>query len=508
VYSAYLKSAVDIQRVLQSLRSFSKQFYFNHFVITCRIAAREYSFEQFLEVEVADFDESQIATFATNWFATKEPLRAKKFIQKLKDNNPIQELATCPLLLTMLCLVFAESVDFPNNRSELYKTGMDILLSKWDAKRNIERDQVYKQLSVQHKSDILSQIAQKTFERGDYFFKQEEIAKCITDYIYNLPSVSTEREALQLNSQAVLKSIEAQHGLLVERARGIYSFSHLTFHEYFTAREIVASSNPQALDTALKHLVSHITEKRWREVFLLTVGMLRNADYLLQLMKQQIDVQVAQDKHLQAFLIWLSQKGCAVDTPYQWVAVRAFYLDLALARDLILVSGTLGLARALDPTLTLARDFARDFALDRALDRTLALALDPALEPKLVIDGVLERAHDHALTQLPELERSLQQLKEQLPDPNKNREKFKQWWIASGQAWAETLRAVTIKYRHMGHEWQFNNQQREALRQYYDANQLLVDCLNSHCYVTRTVRDKILNTLLLPLKETRIPYPL
>jgi predicted NACHT family NTPase len=72
----------------------------------------------------------------------------------------------------------------------------------------------------------------------------------------------------------VLKSIEAQHGLLVERARGIYSFSHLTFQEYFTARYFVESSDPQALE----NLSSHITEKRWREVFLLTTEMLPNAE--------------------------------------------------------------------------------------------------------------------------------------------------------------------------------------------------------------------------------------
>ena len=31
---------------------------------------------------------------------------------------------------------------------------------------------------------------------------------------------------------------ESHHGLLVERATDIYSFSHLTFHEYFTAKYI------------------------------------------------------------------------------------------------------------------------------------------------------------------------------------------------------------------------------------------------------------------------------
>jgi predicted NACHT family NTPase len=60
---------------------------------------------------------------------------------------------------------------------------LDVLLKKWDAKRNIERDQVYKKLSLQRKEDLLSQIAFTTFEEGNYFFKQKEVEKHIVNYI-------------------------------------------------------------------------------------------------------------------------------------------------------------------------------------------------------------------------------------------------------------------------------------------------------------------------------------
>jgi len=524
----------DSERVLRSVHSFSTKFHGNHFVITCRIAARKYTFEQFTEVEVADFDSEQIDTFATNWFASIDPTQGKRFIQKLTASSRIQELATCPLLLTLLCFVFECSSDFPSNRSELYKEGLNLLLKKWDAKRNIEREQVYKQLSVQHKEDLLSKIALITFERGDYFFRQQEIEQQIADYIWNLPGVNTGIEALQLDSEAVLKSIEAQHGLLVERAQRIYSFSHLTFQEYFTAREIVTNSAPQALDLALKHLVSRITEKRWREVCLLSVSMLRSCDYLLQLMKRHIDALVAGDSQLQAFLTWVRQKSYAVPVRYNLVTVRAFYLDLELTRTLDLVGGTLAhdldrglvsgtlnhdlaLALALvhDHGLTrplahvLAHDRVLTLTLDRDLNHTLALALALIHDPAFTLELALELAltHDRALAHKrilkPELEYSLQQLKEQLPDPDKDRERFQAWWKTFGGAWAEKLRAAMIKYRNIGHDWQFSKKQQEQLRQYYDTNKLLVDCLNSNCYVTQAVRDQILETLLLPTVEVK-----
>ncbi len=181
----------------------------------------------------------QIETFAIKWFQAKQDsVKAETFMERLKHDKGIRELATSPILLTLLCLVFEESGTFPANRSELYKEGLDVLLKKWDAKRNIERDHAYKKLPLKRKEDLLSQIAIDTFELGNYFFKQKVVERKINDYIRNLPGANIEEDVLQLDSEDVLKSIEAQHGLLVERARGIYSFSHLTFHEYFTARKL------------------------------------------------------------------------------------------------------------------------------------------------------------------------------------------------------------------------------------------------------------------------------
>ncbi len=494
----------DCYWLLHEIRSFTGKFHDNHFVITCRIATREYTLEEFTEVEVADFDQVQIASFATKWFAAIDPIKGNRFIHKLQQNPPIQELATNPLLLTLLCLIVEESADFPSNRSDIYKEGLNVLLRKWDAKRNIAREQVYKHLSIQHKEDLLSKIALLTFKRGNYFFRQQELEQHIVDYICNLPGVSTQIEALQLDSEAVLKSIEAQHGLLVERARGIYSFSHLTFHEYFAAREIVSSSDPQALKIALSQLVSCITENRWREVFLLSVGMLRNADYLLQLMKQQIDKLVACDQQLQAFLTWVSQKSRSTETnPHKLATVRAFYFDLDLARELDMLGGTFELARAINGTFTraLALDF--DLALDLALDRTLALnrVLDLAHNRILALNRVLGRAISRAHDVDPELERALQQLKEQISYPeDQNGKEFVEWWKAKCLDWTEQFRAVMIKYRNIGYDWQFSDQQKDVLKKYYDANRLLVDCLNSNCYVTSTVRQEIEETLLVPSK--------
>ena len=491
----------DTKRVLNQVQTFSDEFGNNQFVITCRIAAKEYTFQGFTEIEVADFNFQQITTFAKNWFQFhNDQVKGERFIKKLKENKPIIELATNPLLLTLLCLVFGEVGNFPANRSELYKEGVDVLLKKWDIKRNIERYQVYKNLSLQRKEDLLSQISLTTFEQKDYFFKQKIVEEYIADFIYHLPDARIVPEELKLDSEAVLKSIEAQHGLLVERAKGIYSFSHLTFQEYFAAREIVANYKEASL-------IEHITEKRWREVFLLTTGMTRKADNLMCLMKEGIDNLLANYEELQQFLIYIQQKSKSVETSYKLAAIRTFYIYLALdlTRDLAYgLTNSLGLDFA-DP-LTNSHDLNRALALALALDRDLALdlALTFVLAFALDLDNDRNRTLDLAIVLAPgnlKLQESLQQLKDKLSNLEADSETYIQWREENGQAWTKQLRTVMIEHRNIGHDWQLSVHQNKLLHQYIDANKLLVDCLNSDCYLSRKVRQEIEDTLLLSVKK-------
>ncbi|WP_242022598.1 NACHT domain-containing NTPase [Microcoleus sp. FACHB-831] len=277
-------SEADDDVVVDQIIKFCETYFQNQFIITCRIAAGKYRFvdENFTEVEVADFKPEQVEAFAKKWFvavAQNNPVEgeatAKRFIDKLNlpQNNRIRNLAVTPILLNLTCFVFQEKGEFPSKRSTLYEEGLEILLVRWDEERKIERDEVYNNLSLPRKIKLLIHVAAITFEQGYYFFEQSEVKRLIANYLCTLPDAKTDSSQLELDSDAVLRAIEAQHGLLVERAKGIYSFSHLTFQEYFTAKHFVDSSGSQALE----NLANHITESRWREVFLLTAEMMPNA---------------------------------------------------------------------------------------------------------------------------------------------------------------------------------------------------------------------------------------
>ncbi len=475
----------DLYRVLEDLRNFSEQYYTNRFVITSRLGAQEYVFEKFTEVEVANFQPLQISQFTQRWFSGNSR-HIESFLRKVEDNRPIQELATNPLLLTLLCLVFDEYGDFPTNRSELYREGLDVLLKKWDAKRNIERHQIYKNLSMQRKEDLLAQVAYNTFSHGDYFFRQVDLESYITDYIRNLPKAHTDEESLQLDSEAIIKAIESQHGLFVERAKGIYSFSHLTFQEYLAARELVYNGNPQNSEL----LASKISDRRWHDVLRLAVGMMRSADELLQLMKNQCDRLLSDDPQLQTLLQWVNQKAEAVQVNDKIQSVRAFYLTLGRA---IAQSDVLNLANVLARILVLDLDLYQNHNLNCDLAFDLARALetkdgeDLGLDLELDLSLALEYAQE--MTD-PSLAKALDELIKTCPE---DADSDLQW-----EYWINNLRQQAIDHRHIGQNWNFTPHQLEQLRQYCEATRLLVECLESDCYVHQNIRQAIEQSLLLP----------
>ncbi len=187
---------------------------------------------------------------------------------------------------------------------------------------------------------------------------QAKLEGQISGYIQNLP------DADEADSEGILNAIEVQHGLFVERAKGIYSFSHLTFQEYFTARYIVDNAEEGAVQQLVRN---HLPDERWREVFLLVASLLPNADSFFLAMRKQISSTVSEQTI--AFLTQCAQL-VKLNTPFSIPA------SIALASWYVLTLDQ-------DRDLTLARARARDRA--RALIQMNELA-DYLIATKLLAD--------------------------------------------------------------------------------------------------------------------------
>lgn len=230
----------DGKNIAKEFKRFARAYPQVQVIVTCRTQSQESRFERFDYVEVADFNEPQVRAFAEHWFKTVMGdesaglARAREFLRLLflEDNKPIRELAITPILLSLTCAVFHQTGKFYSKRSKLYEEGLELLLEQWDKSREIERDEIYRDLSVERKLELLSYLAVKKFEQEQYvLFEQGELEGYIGEFL----------RIGQRDSRVALKAIEAQHGLLIERSQKVWSFSHLTFQEYFIAEELLAN---------------------------------------------------------------------------------------------------------------------------------------------------------------------------------------------------------------------------------------------------------------------------
>lgn len=498
-------------RVRDEIKDFVERFPKNNFIITTRIGALEYNFDNFTEVEIADFDDEKIKYFATKWFNNKS-VKATDFIKQINqnDNKRIKELATNPLLLTLLCVVFEELETFPTNRSELYKEALDVLLKQWDEEQGIERGKIYKNLLTKNKEDLLSKIAFYTFESCNYFFKQEVAEHYILEYLRNLPNANQDLKELEIDSEAVLKSIEAQHGLLVERAKRIYSFSHLSFHEYLTAKKIVDVK--KSSEEALRDLVSHLTESRWQEVFLLVAEMSPNPNRLLLLMKEQIDALMSNDKNLQKLLNYVHQKSTPIKTSNKPAVIRAFNLPVNPDRYSKTDTNTSDpfqnnefFEYSFPPEEDNLVDIFLKEALYLVMETTLEIEIQLLLEPDFY-NTVLKslNAPSNSFLEL-DFKTEAQSILSRIPDKN-NWDEYKAWWRKNGKNFVNDLRKWIAEFYKMDKICKLNPVEKELFNNYIKANLLLVKCLKTDCSVSREVRQYIEDTLLLPITEIE-KYP-
>lgn len=506
-------------RAIAELRDFARRYENAQVLITCRVAASDYTFEGFTYVEMADFTDAQIQTFARKYFR-HSPKMYEGFLQELDkpEHRGLRDLARTPLLLGLLCLNFEETLTFPRHRDEIYTEALDALLKKWDAKREIRRDQIYRHLSLKHRRRLLAHIAYETFERGDYFIPQPDLERSIVAYLEHLPDVARAPAgpasletgiAPSVDGEAILRAIEAQHGILVERAHRIHAFAHLTFQEYYTARYIVEN----VASGTIPRLLSHCTDDRWREVILLTSSLLDNADGFFEQFLHALDDLVRDDAELVAFFDWAARKAASVEADYKPAALRSYYchltqvlarararafalvlnLDLALDLDLVrdrdldrVLDFILGIGLAFDFALALDLVRNRDLALDLDLDLTLALALGLARDRNrdlaLARDRALATSRQLGLTTLHQALSALAPPPEDGPSED---------WRAFGDG----LQAIMIEHRDSGHDWAFTEEQVECLRAYFYAVRVLVECLDL-AYVTD--RAAIEDRLLLP----------
>jgi hypothetical protein len=316
-------------QMTEAIKNLVDRYSKNRFIASCRIAAyRSFqNFSRFTDVAIANFDELQIQCFIESWFKSHDRPEWGEECQKRLNNDDhkaTRELAQTPLLLTLICILFLKRGEFPTKKATLYDKALSTLLEEWDASKEIVRQQPYKGLDTKCKEIMLAEIAYTNFTSDNLFLQQGEITQQIEQILQEMLT-----DEKRIDGRDVLRAVEEQHGLLVNRYEDIYSFSHLTIQEFLTAKHIIDNQ----LDIS-EIVQEHLCDKRWREVFLLLAG-LRKADDLLMAIERQTQAYTATPK-LRKLLEWAERVSNPNSGRIQSIGKRA----LVIANGFAIINGS------------------------------------------------------------------------------------------------------------------------------------------------------------------------
>ncbi|MGW1529279.1 NACHT domain-containing protein [Streptomyces sp. NPDC001588] len=260
------KEALDAyHRITEEVARLATRFPRALIATTCRRHGWRGGLPQFQVLEALDFEWSQIETFIANWFGDGDH-RAGALIRALSANARLQTLATNPLLLSLIAIVYERDLELPERRAALYRRCVEVLLREWDARRNIAR---YSRFTTDRKQDLLKQIARHYHQRGQRYFPEDDLLDLIADF---LPTIDLPRT----DNRAILEEIAAHYGLLKVQAHGWYGFLHLTLQEHFAATALLEEGA-----VGVEKAIAARYEPWWEEVILLLAGSLPDASPLL-----------------------------------------------------------------------------------------------------------------------------------------------------------------------------------------------------------------------------------
>jgi len=489
---------VNVNNVVEKIQNFVDKHHKNRFIISCRTAARTH-FKRFTDIEIVEFDDQQIQSFIEHWFNSEldqQNETAKncwELLQK-EEYKSAKELAHTPLLLTFLCLVYDENQSFPTNRSRLYQDALRILLERWSAEKRLDnRSLVYENLSIEQEEILLSEIAYHNFVADKLFLEKREVVKQIKDHLkqnLNAPQ--------HLDGEKVLKTIEVEQGILVERARDVYSFSHLTLQEYLTAQYIY---DHDLIEEVVKN---HVTETRWKEVFLLIAGLMRGkADKLLLAMEKEAHnyLTTPLGQKLVPILQWADEMTKdSTDSPIKPVGRRAIAYAYIFVNAYINVNAdnvygnviTIVYAYAYAITITIAYAYANVIVNANAIVNTtvygIAIDIDNAIEKFVKLANLFAQDRIFSRVNIPQLIGDLQTLKLSTNQDNKKeRQEFvKQLFKIWNEAFTLSPELLNLSSAEI----------EEIDTHYFYINSLILDCKEVAVNISPTVWQELEDRML------------
>ncbi|MCX7840301.1 MAG: HEAT repeat domain-containing protein, partial [Anaerolineae bacterium] len=260
----------------------------NRFVVTSRIAGYRSAplGGEFVHFTLAPMDESEIEKFLARWcpaveraqtpdapeaeIARRAKIEQDGILDAVRKHIGVRRLTENPLLLTILALIHRTGARLPSRRIELYQLATKTLLEDWELARGIPSEHVVKEGEALRLLGPLALWLHENKPTG--VASEDEVRVQLAQTLAAQRHAAPDDAAIQDAVDDFLRRVREHTGILTERAPRRYGFLHLTFEEYFCARELVRQPTQAAA-----RIRAHLHDPRWNEPILLGIAYLSDA---------------------------------------------------------------------------------------------------------------------------------------------------------------------------------------------------------------------------------------
>ncbi|SMX90004.1 NACHT domain-containing protein [Brevibacterium linens] len=196
---------------------------------------------KFQHYRLSPYTEDEIAQYSINWFSDKGSLVLKSFLKEVRE---ISDIASNPLMLSLLCSLYKSRGTIPRERRSIYHNCADLLFKRWDATRQID---MAPEAHLDHGDYLMQELAWffYRFPSAHSGVTGTQLRELIVKYLVD--NTATFKGVALRQANEFLDFCAGRAWLLARTGssplgESIYEFVHHTFLEYFVA-EFVAREN-------------------------------------------------------------------------------------------------------------------------------------------------------------------------------------------------------------------------------------------------------------------------
>ena len=216
---------------------------------------------------LSEFNENQIGEYVAKWFRRDPDLSDEERIRKiqsfLQESSVIAELRSDPLILALLCNIYRNENYIPRNRPEVYRKCAEMLFERWDLKRSIKTPL---KIEPHHMQPMLMFLAHWLYtekNKAEGVLESQLIIKT-TNYLCS--KLFEERNKAESAAKEFIGHCRGRAWVFTDvgtqkDGESLYTFTHRTFLEYFTAANLVRTH--ETVKALAKTLLPKIAKQEW-----------------------------------------------------------------------------------------------------------------------------------------------------------------------------------------------------------------------------------------------------